>query len=261
MFTAFKLPGLKFPENFTSDAPIFQNHCALVVEMLNSLLSKDEINGSEVQDLCFPEIKANIFISHSHGDSEMAVALQNWLMSKFGLTAFIDSTVWLYADDLLKMLDNKLCQDPGGKSYSYEKRNKTTSHVHLMLATALSKMIDACECVFFLNTPQSISIKDEVGETTYSQWIYYELSVLETIRKRSCKAHRPHLRTFFSKIAKTALNESIFYKVNIKKLPHLDVDFLNQWRSTCLSNAARGVSALDKLYSLAETTTITSIRE
>ena len=57
----------------------------------------------------FPQIKADIFISHSHKDEDLALALAGWLKVSFGLTAFIDSCVWGYANDLLKMIDYKYC--------------------------------------------------------------------------------------------------------------------------------------------------------
>ena len=57
----------------------------------------------------FPQIKADIFISHSHKDKGLALALAGWLEETFGLTAFIDSCVWGYANKLLKMIDDEYC--------------------------------------------------------------------------------------------------------------------------------------------------------
>lgn len=42
----------------------------------------------------FPQIKADVFISHSHSDEKLAIIFAGWLYNAFGLTAFIDSCVW-----------------------------------------------------------------------------------------------------------------------------------------------------------------------
>ena len=55
--------------------------------------------------------------------------------------------------------------------YDYNKRNYSTSHVHMMLSTALTMMMDEAECVIFLNTPNALSTKDIVHKTE-SPWIF-----------------------------------------------------------------------------------------
>ena len=49
------------------------------------------LDGSMMQANWFPQIKADIFISHSHKDEDLAHALAGWLKETSGLTAFIDS--------------------------------------------------------------------------------------------------------------------------------------------------------------------------
>ena len=252
MYTAFQLSNIRCPEEFEmneSAYSIFAKQFDVVNEKLKHLLSRNEIDGSAIQDLWFPEIKADIFISHSHQDKDMdaAIFLQSWLKTKFNLTAFIDSTVWYFADDLLKELDLLFCWQSKLKTYNYERRNKTTTHVHMMLATALTKMVDACECVFFLNTPQSISIKKGVKEITYSPWIYYELSALKTIRKRPQEGL---VRKNLSEQTEKNASLPIYYPVNIKELPCLNVANLCIWGERCSLPPKKGSSALDELYSL-----------
>lgn len=58
-----------------------------------------------------------------------------------------------------------------------------------MLANSLTKMVDKTECIFFLNTPNSINYLEAVGYTN-SAWIYYELTVSKLIRKRNLKDYR-----------------------------------------------------------------------
>ena len=77
----------------------------------------------------------------------------------------------------------------------------------MMLSTALAEMIDKTECVIFFNTPNSISIGDELAkikkrETTLSPWIYYELSMMTLI-----KSTQPR---------KIILEHSAYSDINIK---------------------------------------------
>ena len=141
------------------------------------LLSDGSLDGSKMQENWFPQIEADVFISHSHRDEELALGLAGWLKEHFGLKAFIDSAVWGYANDLLKDIDNKYCLQTGRQVYNYQKRNQSTSHVHMMLSVALNQMIDNTECLFFLNTPNSVSIGASIGGTTPSPWIYSEIAM------------------------------------------------------------------------------------
>ena len=135
---------------------------------------------------------ADICISHSHQDISKVKAFAGWLYDEFELKAFIDSCVWGYCDDLLKQIDDKHCKKNDGKTYDYDRRNYSTSHVHMMLSTALSEMIDNTECIMFYNTPNSISlvddintIKEEKKKVTLSPWIYHELAMTSLIRQRN----------------------------------------------------------------------------
>ena len=157
---------------------------------LNSFLCPDgSLNGSKMKANWFPQINADIFISHSHEDEQLAIALAGWLHEKFGLVSFIDSCIWEYANDLLQMIDNSYCYNELTGGYDYSKRNYSTSHVHMMLSVALTQMIDKTECLFFLNTPRSITL-DTVIEQTVSPWIYSEIAMSRLIRRKSREAHR-----------------------------------------------------------------------
>ncbi|WP_179412647.1 hypothetical protein HDF19_13165 [Mucilaginibacter sp. E4BP6] len=145
------------------------------------------LDGSKIQDDWFPtdntELQIDCFISHAHPDQKLAIAFAAWLYDKFDIVAFIDSCIWGHADELLKQIDNEYCRNESADTYNYAKRNQSTAHVHLMLNNALAKMMDNCECVFFLRTPQS-TLKDIVGTKTGSPWIYSEISTSQIIRKK-----------------------------------------------------------------------------
>lgn len=61
-----------------------------------------------------------------------------------------------------------------------------------MLSTALVEMIDRTECIMFYNTPNAVSladdldkIKKEKNKVTMSPWIYYELAMTSLIRRKN----------------------------------------------------------------------------
>jgi len=171
------------------------------------LFSNGTLNGSNMQENWFPQIKADIFISHSHKDEELALTLAGWLKETFGLTAFIDSCVWGYSNDLLKLIDDVYCRNINRNSYDYDKRNYSTSHVHMMLSVALTQMIDNTECLFFLNTPNSIT-PDTIINQTESPWIYSEIAMSRLIRKKELKEKVKAAFTEKQKLYEATLGES-----------------------------------------------------
>ena len=163
---------------------------ATIERKIKSFIDDDGfLDGSKMQDNWFPQIKADVFISHSHKDKDLALALAGWLKENLGLTAFIDSCVWGYSNDLLKLIDNRYCRNEYRRTYDYEKRNSSTSHVHMMLSVALTQMIDNTECLFFLNTPNSIT-PDTIINQTESPWIYSEIATSQLIRKKKLEEYR-----------------------------------------------------------------------
>lgn len=193
------------------------------------------IDGTELQEEWFPTVNCDIFISHSHKDEYLAIALAGWLYETFGLDSFIDSCIWGYADELLKIIDDEHCRNTK-QSYSYESRNHSTSHVHMMLNMALMRMIDKTECLFFLNTPNSIDLSD-IETRTLSPWIYSEIGISQMINKK--------IRT---KKFSDNLDESlkISYKLDLSHLANITDSDLLQWKQ----KGAREVRALDMLYEI-----------
>ncbi|EGO2616311.1 TPA: hypothetical protein ACG8UZ_002949, partial [Enterococcus faecium] len=193
--------------------------------------SKDSkiLDADEIIKDWFPTIKADIFISHSHADEKLAIRFASWLFENFGLTAFIDSSVWGYSSDLLKKIDQKYCYKEQTKTYDYDKRNVTTSHVHMMLSTALNNMIDSTECLFFLNTPNSISLSNEITNEqkfTYSPWLYSELTTASIVEKKNPRLEsNPQMSTedvrSIIKHYSSQENLQIKYSLNLSELTYL----------------------------------------
>lgn len=219
-----------------------------IEEDLEAFIVDGVIDGSSLQEEWFPQINADIFISHSHDDLRIVNCLAGWLFKHFKLRTFVDSNVWGFSDDLLKKIDDKYCVNSNSlnKSYSYEKRNYSTSHVHMMLSVALNKLIDKTECLFFLNTPSSVSIKDTVQNTTFSPWIYSEIVTSEMIRKQKLFRYR---KGFMEKKAMFESAELIIrYNVNTVHLIDLDEKELIKWKLQGIST--NGHDSLDQLYLL-----------
>lgn len=142
------------------------------------------LDGSELSCLNFPFSLPNydVFISYSHNDRDEAYFLYSWLMHN-GVSCFLDETVWNSADGLLKAIDDEYCRFENGRSgYDYEKRNFSTSHVHTMLGMAMLEAINRSECCIFLESDESVPLKDGIANKTLSPWIYQELQYIKMIK-------------------------------------------------------------------------------
>lgn len=222
-----------------------------VQEILDDfLLSDGSLDGSKMQENWFPQIEADVFISHSHQDEKLALGLAGWLNKHLGLKAFIDSAVWGYANDLLKDIDDKYCRRADCNLYDYEKRNQSTSHVHMMLSVALTKMIDNTECLFFLNTPHSVSIGASIDGTTPSPWIYSELAMSRLIRERRPERYEAVVESR-SRLEHFSAGPIIRYPLPMGHLTELNSNDLLMWEMSCKEEVSHHhLKALDRLYQL-----------
>jgi len=150
------------------------------------LVDGNSLDGNEIQNHLFPEADVDIFLSHSHGDENAVIKLAI-LLERKGLKVFIDSCVWGNAFELLEVIDKKYCRNSDDSAYDYYKRNYSTSHVYMMLNTALHKMIDKCEVFLFLGTPNSTSVKNgiENKKSLKSPWIFSELAFVQHVQRKS----------------------------------------------------------------------------
>jgi hypothetical protein len=229
---------------------LYKKYKAEVKETLETFTSANgSLDGTQMQLKWFPQIRADVFISHSHKDEQMAITLAGWLSHHFGIKAFIDSCIWGYADDLLRIIDNQYCRQSNSGNYSYEKRNYSTSHVHMMLSTALSQMIDQTECLFFLNTPSSISVYKAVNKTV-SPWIYSEIATTQLIRKKIPIRRKSKEFSKGGKIGSLDEGLNIEYKLDLNHLTDIDSNDLNIWRETYRLVEKKPKRSLDGFYDL-----------
>lgn len=208
--------------------------------------NKGELEAKEIMEDWFPEIKANIFLSHSHIDEKNAITLAGFLNYKLGLNTFIDSTVWGYANNLLRKFDDEYCRNSSNTAYDYQKRNISTTHVHIMLSIALMNMMDKTEVVFFYNTPNSVSLSDDIDSATSSPWIFSEISMTRMLRSRSKDEQRDMLLK--ASISEEAIVPTVKYPLSLEHLIDIDFKKFTNWVDIAERQQAKGGEALDILY-------------
>ena len=190
MFARFKM---SLPESFNqTDEACAPNNTKIqsqIHKTLDDYISNDCIDLSVIEDDWFPHIDAQVFLSHSHRDEVQVKKLAEHLYNEYGLSCFIDSMVWGYSDDLLLHLNNKLIPENASDEEKKRMQNKNSSVVYILLQSALAKMIDHCECVVFVDTPNSI---DFISESSYTNsiWIYNELLMATRMRTKPYEYYR-----------------------------------------------------------------------
>jgi len=227
---------------------------------LNDYINKGTISGSELQNDNFPIIDADVFISHSHDDTDLANALAGWIHEAFNLRVFVDSNVWSYSPELLADINsnysNQRENESGGYTYDYEACNNASQHVNIMLLVALQKMIDKVECVILLNTDNSITVfDDKTMHSTYSPWIYSEIVCTQIVRKKPLLYYRKYSELFHANegmIFEYALRHlKISYNISLLHLSDLDESDLIKWKDNFINDKFRQYEdyPLDALYS------------
>ncbi len=218
----------------------------------------DTGNANWIMDTWFPNYNADIFLSHSHDDCELASKLAD-KFEGVGLRVFIDSEVWGYVNELLQRVDNEYCvkrlDEDGSKIYSYEKRNQTTAQINIILAHALMRMIDLTECFIFLETANSATNTSRSKIETMSPWLFHELNVARVIEPR----RKVRQRQFAEDSAIEKLSESVTgfkFTTDTRKMTNLSYAKLKNLFSDSRIRHMRGddsrygLKFLDVLYEI-----------
>ena len=258
-----KLDGNDYSEYLESSAGDFGN-IGDFRKVFDDLVEKDGvIDGDELENSWFPLLKnKHVFISHSHSDEALAKSFSAYLFKHYGLNSFLDSTVWGYADDLIKTINDRYSKLESGDLYSYEKCHVTASHIYTLLINALNLMIDHCECLFFINTDNSVDTRSlssriRSGESTYSPWLMSELRTSGLIRRQS-KIERSSstldsasLEGLEGMVEKSAnMNLRITYSLPTDHLHAVDAGVLRRWHEVNRPYN-REYDALTDLYNIA----------
>lgn len=220
---------------------IFSNRKRSVGSSLDKFKNaNEELEASEIASNLFSAIDAHIFISHSHADEDLVIALAGWLSDAFKINCFVDSMLWEHIDNLQEVIDREYCKKiirkDGSTAYEYKSRNRSTSHVHALVINALSAMIYNCESLIFVNTSNSFCPAEHIKTmgSTFSPWIYTEIAMAKIIQKRAPEEHRLG-------VALEALGESVIekaqdklkmkFKLDMLELASLSIDDLAVWSS------------------------------
>lgn len=215
-----------------SNSILFESKEIIKQNLISFIKNDGKIDGTKMQNDWFPEINADVFISHSHKDELLAKKFASYLKDKFNLTSFIDSCVWGYANDLLKEIDNKYCIMENGTLYDYDKRNYSTSHVHMMLSTALAMMLDKTECVFLLNTGNSIKTSSLI-QSTESPWLYSEITYSKLLRRREPVRDKSEIYKSLKSVRNFSENAQFEYEVDLSHLSVISENDINTWAVSC----------------------------
>ena len=280
MFTGFKLEidENKFIEQFVESNQTFEHYRCIGENHLNEQkaqikedLSKyvvegGVIDGTSLENNWFPQVDADIFISHSHGDKEVVQALAGWIFEKFDVKCFIDSCVWGYIDKLLENLNSKYSNKrvtSDGALYSHEKCNIAASHVNMMLNISLQKMIDRTETMILINTPNSIKKYDGNEESTFSPWIYSEIVCSQIINKKKLNEYRKGSQIEISMNEQFQDNSELIlkYNVSLEHLIDLKCDDLIKWKQAWDKYKSVNKYALDQLYKIKNPTIFKNISD
>lgn len=207
---------------------------------LSEYINNNIVDGSKIQKDWFPEVEADIFLSHSSADKELVNAIAGWLNDNFNLKCFVDSNIWCYAGNISEMLNsnysNKRSDGNGSYLYNHKRCLKVSEHVDTMLNIALQKMIDKCESVFLINTEKSIHINSDSKsvDITYSPWIYSELVCSEIVRKKPLYFYRYNSELYHSinesrRFEDVSNNLTISYNAPTQHLIKINQDVLEKW--------------------------------
>ena len=211
------------------------------------MVDSDTFDASLIIDALFPTADADIFLSHSSEDASQAIQIALELQELFGLKVFIDSCIWGSSHDLQKAIDNKYCRREGQTTYDYDERNRSTAHVHMILSTALQRMIDETDTILFMNTDQSISLKHSIDEKqkTLSPWIHMELNFSSLVRRSPRHIMKSESGRMLDQVT---ANESfsVVHDAPLNHLTPLSQSAFKKW----IRDAAglRGSEAIDRLY-------------
>lgn len=217
------------------------SHLTSIVAACN----KFKIDGNAVENQWFPKESFHIFLSHSHADEELAVMLATVLKEQANLDVFVDSMVWNFRDELISKLWDSSGDGLLSGDVKIQRYRNLIGHVDCMLNKSLLQMIDSCECLLFLNTPNSVTASD-VSRRTYSPWIYSELEASRFVRRHQDPRRKPSTGG-----RAIAMDSALPIEYKLPRLQTLNMEMVKQWLVRIKTLGRQPFAALDALYKLA----------
>ena len=261
MFKAFQLDFSTFDLKtlqvyFDEGEKLYKRNKTAIKKSLSRYLDPDGLlDAKRIEEDWFPpsDFSFDLFLSHSHKDEEIMIALAGYLKKKLGLNSFIDSQLWGFCGDLQLKVDKSCCRhDDVNNTWNYNDRNISTSYVHNMLTVALTKMMDSTECFFFAQTPSS-TIKSQATQTL-SPWIYSELSISKMLRPVSKREETVMLLESDGRLKTFSLEAQMKFTPPMDHLIKLSWYDILDWVGIVKRNRENGLTPhpLDVIYQLKE---------
>ena len=202
------------------------------------------IDGGVLRNYVFPIDKDyDVFISYSHNDRHTARKLAFFLENTCGLKVFLDEFVWGSADKLIAAIDEKYCFNEEKTSFVYRRRNLSTSYIHALLSMSILDVISRSECCIFIESDNSLCLKDiKENTSTFSPWIYEEINYMNHLPKQSLRRTRYFTN---SRELDEGLNFEIMLPVDVNGFHVLTKQALNYLR---IYKGTRGLDYIYKLY-------------
>jgi len=255
MFMSLRIDGdlsriAKMPDLEIQKKKLQKQNEESLYEINQYLIGKDNaIDASKIISCLYPQKQCDIFISHSHKDENDVLDLK-FKLELLGLKVFVDSVVWGNSEKMLKSIDEEFCAKTKN-NYDYDKRNRSTANVYLMLNSALQQMIDQCEVFIFLGTENTLSMENYINneESLMSPWIFSELAFSRSVRRTLPIRQENLLSLEESKdntVCDSAIMNFIYHTPMLDKKMYLS-DFLH-WSTLMYDKGIKGNSTLDYLY-------------
>ena len=216
------------------------------------IASNDTIKSEDIKELLLPTGgNFQIFISHSHADEQLAINFAEAIEQRTGIKCFIDSLYWDNIDSLVEELKDNYLYD--SETIDMGGLVKTCQHANIILASALTEMLNKCECVFFLNTSNSvIASKSKINQSTYSPWIYHEIYTISKLPSKRPVRPRAIYEASNEGLMHALMYDSyksFTYDLDLQRMSKMNISDIKNW----LSNAERlnhCKHPLDVLYNL-----------
>lgn len=202
------------------------------------------INMSDISNEWFPLVNCDVFLSHSHKDLDIVKGLIGFFKKRFDIDVFVDSCIWGYCNDLIREIDDKYCRKEN-LYFDYDKRNYSTAHVHMMLSSSLNKMIDKSECIIFLESINSLDVKEIIENGTSSPWIYSELIATKLIQIKVPERLLEEKRELFKHSINMSESFKPMYRGEVSHLKELTVKCLDFVANKNLNSKEK---CLDEIY-------------
>jgi hypothetical protein len=121
----------------------------------------------------------------------------------------------------------------------------------MMLSMSLLEMMDKCECIFLLDTPNSITARSSIAGTTHSPWIFMEMFSSKFLRitnpQRPGPLHEVIANADVSRNDGTNAVE-MAHRIDLSHLEKVSDSYICTWVDYCNRHGIVGPQSLDELY-------------